>query len=176
MTQEVKSCNQCNRVLPIDQFHLKGGGTRRHNCKDCRREESKREWIKQGAYRTYKRQAPERGYTFEIEKEDFDRLVRLPCYYCGDLPIDDNIHGLDRTNNMLSYTLSNVVPCCSKCNFMKGTLDKSEFIQQTKKIAEKHTFKKTKIHFVEEVWGRKVYTTKSQGGELKQRNFIDPVW
>lgn len=175
MTQEVKSCSVCKKELPLSHYHKTGGGRLRSDCKDCRSVRCMHEWAKQGAYREYKRKAPERGYTFEIEKEDFDRLVRLPCYYCGYQSEEGFILGLDRIKNNKSYTINNVVPCCSQCNYMKGTLDDSEFIQQARKIAEKHTYRKSTIPIVQRVWGRKVYSSYTKG-EIKDNNFKEPIW
>lgn len=31
----MKSCSKCSRTLPITDFHMKGGGYRRPECKDC---------------------------------------------------------------------------------------------------------------------------------------------
>ena len=43
------------------------------------------------------------------------------CSYC-----DNKINelGIDRIDNKMGYTLNNVVPCCSRCNFMKHIMTK----------------------------------------------------
>ena len=53
------------------------------------------------------------------------------CFYCN-----DNVKiGIDRVDSSKGYTIDNVVPCCSKCNWMKGVLSKEDFINQCKKIS-----------------------------------------
>ena len=41
------------------------------------------------------------------------------CYYCGS-PMLSSGSGLDRLDNTLGYTVTNVVPCCSQCNLLRG--------------------------------------------------------
>lgn len=41
---------------------------------------------------------------------------------------------MDRTNNSLGYTLSNVVPCCKTCNRAKGDKNIEEFLEIIKRI------------------------------------------
>jgi hypothetical protein len=75
----------------------------------------------------------------DLSFEDFLRLTKLPCHYCGVEPsncansakIDkkasdfakvngDYIYnGLDRVDNSKKHNLDNVVPCCKWCNIAK---------------------------------------------------------
>lgn len=43
---------------------------------------------------------------------DAEPLMLSPCNYCGLNPAE----GLDRRDNSRGHEVSNVVPCCSKCN------------------------------------------------------------
>ena len=96
-------------------------------------------------YGSYQRNAEKRGHNFDISKSLFRQLVVQPCYYCGELP--SNVcksnkntkgvfvyNGLDRIQNEIGYIPDNVVPCCSRCNYVKATLSVSEFIDHCKKI------------------------------------------
>lgn len=90
---------------------------------------------------------------------DFDTfflLSQLPCYYCGRHPHrtvnaassarkassnqlqDGNFtyNGLDRIDNAKGHTHDNIVPCCSTCNMMKGTLTLEVFLAHTKLVCE----------------------------------------
>ena len=90
-------------------------------------------------YAIYKRGAKRRGLEFEIPMTEFERLTSLNCFYCGAIPsriVGDKsnkyhgtytYNGLDRVDNFVGYVLSNVVPCCSKCNFAKREMSYSEF-------------------------------------------------
>lgn len=63
--------------------------------------------------------AKSRGILWELTLEEFSQLIKNNCDYCND-PLPTASSGLDRKNNDLSYTLQNVVPCCYRCNTMKG--------------------------------------------------------
>jgi hypothetical protein len=96
-------------------------------------------------YSSYKIGAKKRKLGFDLSIEQFVELTSKNCFYCGELP--SNIkkseyghgefiyNGLDRINNNLGYTLSNVTPCCAKCNFMKRALKQKDFISQAHKIS-----------------------------------------
>ena len=43
-------------------------------------------------------------------------------------------NGIDRKDNFLGYTLSNVVTCCKKCNFLKRDMSYIDFINYIKQI------------------------------------------
>lgn len=77
-------------------------------------------------------------YTDGCSFEDFVELSQMKCHYCGSPPTnkdrDFTYNGLDRVDNFKDHSLSNVVPCCGKCNFMKGQLSYNDFINQIKKI------------------------------------------
>lgn len=85
----------------------------------------------------YKYEAEQRGYAWELTREQFEYLIQQPCYYCGKLAKDnerkrykaDNYccNGIDRRNNNEGYLLENCVPCCSQCNFSKRNLSEEEF-------------------------------------------------
>lgn len=92
----------------------------------------------------YKKQANERGYLFEIEKEDFRNLVKQNCFYCGSEPkqfYKSGKHngiflynGLDRVENEIGYRLDNVVPCCGKCNLAKRNVSLEDFCNWIQRI------------------------------------------
>ena len=90
--------------------------------------------------------------------EDFYRLSQLPCHYC-DLPPartynvgakessyyssshqrqdgDFVFNGLDRINSAKGHTLDNVVPCCTKCNYMKMDQTVEEFYAHCERILQ----------------------------------------
>lgn len=80
----------------------------------------------------------------QISKEEFKILTKKNCYYCGVPPQQSHsnrigstqyvYNGLDRIDNSLGYTLNNVVPCCGRCNRMKGILTQDFFIKHVIKI------------------------------------------
>lgn len=85
-------------------------------------------------FTTYKRNAVQRGYSFELSKEQLAELISQNCHYCGATPSscrhkksvsgryygDFCRNGIDRLDNTKGYTLSNTVPCCYMCNRAKN--------------------------------------------------------
>ena len=66
--------------------------------------------------------AKSRGYGCSISKDQFIELWSSPCEYCGKSILNDKGIGLDRLNNKDGYHLTNVVPCCGDCNYIRGDI------------------------------------------------------
>jgi len=94
----------------------------------------------------YKRKATERNSEFCLTKEQFKKLTKQNCFYCGTKPHNSLNHtgsnggyvynGIDRINNAKGYIVGNCIPCCKKCNWMKKTYTQQEFLLQIKLIYE----------------------------------------
>jgi hypothetical protein len=95
--------------------------------------------------------ATDRGLIFDVPLVVFAKIVKEPCTYCGRPPSREYltkyrdgssysmyVSGIDRINNELGYISGNIVPCCSKCNFMKLDLTLDEFISRCFSIARIH--------------------------------------
>lgn len=76
--------------------------------------------------------ARRRGLEMGLSPTEFAEIVVRPCEYCGDL---SESMGIDRINNDHGYSLDNVAPCCSTCNFMEKTHSRDHFIAHVNKIA-----------------------------------------
>jgi hypothetical protein len=95
-------------------------------------------------FSVYQRAAKRRGYQFTLLKEEFLRITKQNCHYCGSVPIsimkrkDYNgsyvYNGIDRKNNKEGYTIENSVPCCIICNKAKGTKSYNEFMEWVERI------------------------------------------
>lgn len=80
-------------------------------------------------YDGYTASAARRGYKFEITYEDFLLFANSCCFYCGQEPMAHKTgrngvcvyNGIDRFDNLQGYTKDNCVPCCTECNWRKGT-------------------------------------------------------
>lgn len=97
---------------------------------------------------TYRSNARKRGYSFELNEEEFRKLTKGNCYYCSREPSqrmrpkrvtnkrnrDYIYNGIDRVDNDLGYTLDNCVSCCSVCNEMKSSNTQEGFLQSIKFI------------------------------------------
>lgn len=97
-------------------------------------------------YNTYVNNAKIKNLEWRIGKDVFLFLSQSDCAYCDIEPQVRGTHnghslsynGLDRVDNNKGYVVPNVVPCCKKCNWMKNTYSREEFIDHCKKIVE-HT-------------------------------------
>jgi len=86
-------------------------------------------------YNKYKDEAiTRRNFTFDITKEQWDKLTRSPCYLCGYQQIEGI--GLDRIDNEERfYNIDNCKPCCGSCNSMKHDLPYDKFIETCARVA-----------------------------------------
>ena len=138
---ETKVCTMCGEEKPATEEHFywrKDSNKFRNQCTPCRVKQSLE--TLNGRYNQYRCGARERGYTFEISKEDFDILTQQPCYYCGSYTdyckIEDKCYsGIDRRDNSLGYIEGNMVSCCAECNFSKHKRNEEEYIEHCKRVA-----------------------------------------
>lgn len=94
-------------------------------------------------FNKYKRNAKTRDVIFDLSKDEFRRLTKENCSYCGIAPSQiSNIsingkyiyNGVDRIDSNLSYINSNVVACCKTCNIAKKDMSRCEFLTWIKKV------------------------------------------
>lgn len=72
-----------------------------------------------------RQQAKTRNILWSLTKDFYCMIVKTPCYYCDDQLGDTKENcgvGLDRIDNSKGYENNNVVSCCAKCNFVRGTV------------------------------------------------------
>jgi hypothetical protein len=84
-------------------------------------------------YEEYRRKSENYRQSFEMTYEEFESLVKMPCYYCGIIQ-DKGFNGVDRQDQQIGYTIINSVSCCRMCNFMKGAVDNITFLQRVEHI------------------------------------------
>lgn len=96
-------------------------------------------------YSKYQKEAKDRKYEWTLTKEEFKKLTKQNCHYCGIHPyqiikafskttkkewVDTNVYiynGVDRTDNTKGYILENCVPCCKPCNQAKSNYTYENF-------------------------------------------------
>lgn len=81
-------------------------------------------------FAAYKYRADKKEIAFDLSKETFDTLVNGSCAYCGLLQCG----GVDRVENSLGYIEGNCVGACSKCNRMKNSHGKQDFLSHIQNI------------------------------------------
>ena len=86
--------------------------------------------------------AKDKNLPFDLSLDEFEYITSKKCFYCGSDPKiwvakrttykPILFNGIDRVDNNLGYINSNVVPCCSTCNYMKKNLKLSSM--ESKKV------------------------------------------
>lgn len=132
----MRTCRTCSISKDLKEFRKRTVGPRKKRrlvtCKEC--ETAKRlEYRKTvpGRFARIKGKAKSRSIDFEITISEFETFEDSSCNYCGDVL---DVIRLDRINSSLGYALTNVVPCCSKCNFAKHELSRADFLLHIEKI------------------------------------------
>ena len=137
----VPCCWKCNRIKHTyhQKFFLE-------KCKIMiKQEESTKEFFSTWQmyyYRScfkslagYIKEAESRNLPFELTDQQWNWLIRSPCYLCGYQSVKGI--GIDRVDNTIrKYTLENCRPCCGSCNDMKGEFALNDFLDQCTKIVE----------------------------------------
>jgi hypothetical protein len=74
-----------------------------------------------------KSNARRRGIEFTLTFEQYSSIVsENKCLYCGG-PLPYRGSGIDRKHFEIGYVIGNCVPCCSRCNDLKGRLETCGF-------------------------------------------------
>lgn len=91
---QLKTCNQCERTLPIEDYHgiWKGSPLRLHRCKDC---------INQAARKKYQKKKEGWKKTFEEPKHKRDAKECASCHHVK--PIDEFGRRSDSPDGHLYY-------------------------------------------------------------------------
>jgi Zn ribbon nucleic-acid-binding protein len=165
ITAKCKQCGIIETMRDDNYIHKKG-------CKKCGTKEGGKNRIlkdlksaKNRILSSYKANAKNRGYVFEIGNEKFFELLNGNCYYCNAKPRLANyiskatqkhpeynfyINGVDRLDNDKGYIEGNVVSCCTACNLMKKELHHKHFINKIFSIYKNLNLDKNKIKWQEE--------------------------
>jgi hypothetical protein len=88
----------------------------------------------EGRYSQYQTDAKKRHLIFILTLEEFQIIASQVCYYCGQFSKNQNYCGLDRIDSTQGYLLTNIVPCCRICNWMKAEMTQQEFQEHINRI------------------------------------------
>ena len=86
-------------------------------------------------YSCYKNNSKSRNLEFSLSIENLDILFTQECHYCG--TSNYITMGIDRKDNNIGYIISNCLPCCSVCNYMKQGYSYNDFINKCIIIAKR---------------------------------------
>lgn len=94
---------------------------------------------KHSLFASYRKIAQNKGLEFSLTEEEFIFFTSQRCGYCFALPSNvkktqyDNgtytYNGLDRIDNSLGYSMTNIIPCCKRCNVAKSDRSLIDFKQ-----------------------------------------------
>ena len=156
----------CGNIKEVATGHLRDGNTRSCGClhKEAARRNSVISRVKateankkpygeasfNSLYMNYHRNANKRNLIMDLTKDEFRRLTKQDCFYCGVGPNQVWLrkqtnpkhktngeyvyNGIDRMDSNKGYTIDNVVPCCFKCNEAKNSLNVKEFYSYIVKV------------------------------------------
>lgn len=116
-----KSCNCLQKEITRNRVGLPEGVSERNRI-----------------IRRYKRCAKDKGVEYLLDDTDFITITSSPCFYCGISPspfakgsANSNGafvgNGIDRVDNTKGYIRSNVVSCCTQCNWAKNIQSQNDF-------------------------------------------------
>jgi hypothetical protein len=138
----------CGNNCVITYNNLKTGTTRSCGClrRDaCKERERRKNHPTHGRVLSYyKRNAKNRNLEWNLDLDDFTKIINGDCYYCGAKPYtrmftgkEISYNGIDRVDNSTGYEIKNVVTCCWQCNTAKNDLSEEEFRNWLMNIYEK---------------------------------------
>jgi hypothetical protein len=78
------------------------------------------------SYSDYKIRALKKNLQFELTNEQYSKMIKMPCYLCSKSASNTHKNGIDRVDNDKEYTLDNIKPCCSICNYLKRDFSLSD--------------------------------------------------
>ena len=140
----------CGNSVPVCTAQLKNGHTTSCGCFKIEKLQEKHlpngVALMNRVIENYYSNARVKNLKCELSREDFIELFKGNCFYCGIAPSTTTTHkklygqftynGIDRTNNSVGYIIGNVVSCCAKCNYKKGSDNSDDFISWIKKISD----------------------------------------
>lgn len=84
-------------------------------------------------YKIYTNRANVKNIEFSLTLEDFQTITNNNCFYCDEAD-SRGFQGIDRIDQTIGYIHGNCVPCCKMCNYMKGSLHKTVFLNRMEHI------------------------------------------
>jgi hypothetical protein len=70
-----------------------------------------------------------------LTEQQFQQISAKVCHYCGVA----GPNGIDRVDCAKGYELTNCVPCCKHCNYVKGNLSMEDFHTWTERFVTHQT-------------------------------------
>jgi hypothetical protein len=135
---------ECGNQVIVDGSKIKNGHTKSCGCLRNEHDYGSHsrgkfgDSSKNALIASYKANSKRKNIKFNLTNSQMEDLFKSNCFYCGTEP--KNIYsrerlyghyvynGIDRKNNDLGYIESNVVSCCSQCNYIKHKFNYDDFL------------------------------------------------
>lgn len=130
---ETRICRRCQTLRDLECFEEIPGG-RRKVCRVCRNSahakptlaqdcEKHRKWRAKNPHSAilYDCRAFDKKHEFDndLDREFIKALIVSGCRYCGETKLRMT---LDRIDNSVGHIKANVLPCCIRCNYIRGSM------------------------------------------------------
>lgn len=138
-------CKKCGKIFSRRASVIRNS-LNSIECSNCRhiRYNKPLNVLEYKVYCYYRTSAKNRNLEWNLTEEQFKRLIKGNCVYCGK-PIEKRktvsyknefelINGIDRIDSKKGYNIDNCTSCCSMCNLMKSNFTKEDFLQHISKI------------------------------------------
>ncbi len=128
-----KSCVDCGSLIKLAK-------TSAPRCKKCCAKNWYEKWKENKAFLpeykfvAAKAVAKRRCRKWNINFDDYCKIIDKGCLYCGKDLWKDKGGSIDRKDNLFDYELDNSTGCCGICNRAKDTLTMKRFAQHVTTI------------------------------------------
>lgn len=139
----------CGKPKPLEAFELKRNGYRRRTCMSCRNAayDQKNPGRRVAYSRQYRKNNPHKFIVIDsrssdrkagLQGNDLDSefvasMIQQGCSYCGGASLRMTV---DRKDNTKPHTKTNVVPCCLRCNYMRGSMPYEAWVHLVPAVRE----------------------------------------
>lgn len=145
-------CGRETVVLSTNLLRADSKGTKSCGCLHKDRTRSKNPLLsdyKQALRQTFKLRTRGKKLPWTLTFEQYHAIVSKPCAYCDAAPsqatkvVGQFKNGIDRVDSSVGYHAPNCVPCCARCNVMKGAMTVADFLQHVARIYS-HSVRETR--------------------------------
>lgn len=165
VSTDQRICGGCETEKPVEEFPFRspdrktGKRYRRHQCRQCHNRSRAKYKTTADARRRSNRKSAEKqrrerannertdyyiwidtrksdrkaGRENDLTKEFIEDQISKGCFYCGEAEIRMT---LDRIDNDIGHTQGNVVPCCIRCNYVRGAMPYAAWVLVAKSMRE----------------------------------------
>lgn len=153
----MRTCKTCGEEKDIEQFPIRKRTPRavyrKYDCSICdnrrimkahtknpekQRERNQRYRTKPAnlaivLLRDINKSDKKRGFSNDLDVDFLKSAIASSCTYCGENQLRVS---LDRIDNLKGHMKSNVVPCCSRCNYMRRDMPYEAWIHISSAVKE----------------------------------------